>query len=337
MTIAPAEQTGFDPAMPLLAAALDGDRARAVISAALHRWRRDLADVELREVRLVRHKPGRRALIEYQVSFTGADGTELLTLLGKMRAKGLDRRTPALMTQLRRAVFAADSADGASVPEVIGDVPELAFWLQRKVPGRSLADWPAGDEGIRLARRVAEAAAKLHRAAVPTTRRHTVDDELRILRERFDLLATQRPALGGRLSALFAACMELGGSLRFRPTSGTHRDFHPAQVLADGDRLWLLDFDLFCAGDPALDLGNFLGHLTERAVRDPACAKALAKIGRALESRFLELAGEDSRAAVQIWETLTLARHVSISAQFSERRPFTETLLALCETRLGLP
>src|SRR5437773_3836244 len=31
--------------------------------------------------------------------------------------------------------------------------------------------------------------------------------------------------------------------------------------------VWLLDFDLYCQGDPALDIGNFVGHLTEQSLR----------------------------------------------------------------------
>src|SRR2546426_9353652 len=38
-------------------------------------------------------------------------------------------------------------------------------------------------------------------------------------------------------------------------------------VIVNGERLFLLDFDLYCEGDPALDIGNFLGHITEQSLR----------------------------------------------------------------------
>ena len=40
-----------------------------------------------------------------------------------------------------------------------------------------------------------------------------------------------------------------------------HRDFYEKQVLVDGARTVLIDFDTLCLGNPALDLGNFLAHL----------------------------------------------------------------------------
>jgi len=37
---------------------------------------------------------------------------------------------------------------------------------------------------------------------------------------------------------------------------------------------------------------------------------------------------------VRSYTTLTLVRHIYISTQIAERRPFTEALLELCEQRL---
>ena len=44
-----------------------------------------------------------------------------------------------------------------------------------------------------------------------------------------------------------------------------HRDFHDGQVLLDESyAVGLIDFDLMAAGDPALDVANFLCHLELR-------------------------------------------------------------------------
>src|SRR5207249_11416229 len=107
------------------------------------------------------------------------------------------------------------------------------------------------------------------------------------------------------------------------------------QVIVDGRRLYLLDFDLYCEGDPGLDVGNFLGHVTEQALRTRGDPAALAGVERALEERFVELSGEATRPAVRAYATLTLARHVYLSTRFPDRRPYTERLLELCEERLG--
>jgi hypothetical protein len=75
--------------------------------------------------------------------------------------------------------------------------------------------------------------------------------------------------------------------------------------------------------------------VAELAVRMCGGPDGLADRERAFEDRFVELAGERRRPAVRAYALLTLARHVAISAQFADRRPFTERLLEVCEDRLG--
>jgi Ser/Thr protein kinase RdoA (MazF antagonist) len=193
----------------------------------------------------------------------------------------------------------------------------------------------ASPEGEAIGRRVAEAAHKLHRAGVPTERRHTMDDELRILTEALGRVAAAKPSLAERIERLARACARLGAAAPRADPHGIHRDFYADQVIVDGDRIHLIDFDLYCEGDPALDVGNFLGHVTEQSLRTTGDPAALAGVEAALEERFLELSGGHRRPAVRAYAALTLARHVFLSTQFSERRSHTEALLALCEERVG--
>ena len=81
----------------------------------------------------------------------------------------------------------------------------------------------AGANGLAVARRLAEAAHKLHVVDVPARREHTVADELRILHERLDALAAQRPDLGGvhRLGRLLAACDRLAATIPAPELSAT--------------------------------------------------------------------------------------------------------------------
>jgi hypothetical protein len=107
-------------------------------------------------------------------------------------------------------------------------------------------------------------------------------------------------------------------------------------VIVDGGRLWLLDFDLYCQGDPGLDVGNFIGHITEESLRTREDAAAWQDREQAMEDRFVELSGESVRASVRVYTILTLARHIYLSTQFPERAAWTDAVLELCEQRLGL-
>jgi hypothetical protein len=280
---------------------------------------------------VTRYKPGRRCLIEYDLD---ADGGSV-TLVGKARAKGADRTADGVLRALRAAGLREDDPGGVCVPEPVGVVAEFRMTLQRKAPGTPAGRLLLADDGPALASRVAEAAHRLHAAGVPSPQSHTPADELRILRERFAALGGERPGWASRLDRLLAGCERLADRVPAAGPCGIHRDFYPDQVLADGPRLYLLDFDLYCLGDPVVDAGNFLGHLTELSLRTFGRPDGLRDREQALEERFLHLAGAWRRASVRAYATLTLARHVSISTQFPDRRAFTERLLELCEERLA--
>ena len=52
-----------------------------------------------------------------------------------------------------------------------------------------------------------------------------------------------------------------------RASVASHRDLHDGQVLTVEDDVVLLDFDLLCAADPALDPANLTAHLALRALQ----------------------------------------------------------------------
>jgi hypothetical protein len=165
-------------------------------------------------------------------------------------------------------------------------------------------------------------------------------DELRILHECLAKVMQAKPEWRERLERVLSACACLGASIPEPRLCGIHRDFYPAQIVIDANRqpqprLYLIDFDLYCEGDPGLDIGNFIGHMTEQSLRELGTADGWAKQEQALEQRFIELAGESCRASVQAYTTLTLVRHIYLSTQFPDREKITEALLELCEQRLG--
>jgi aminoglycoside phosphotransferase (APT) family kinase protein len=149
-------------------------------------------------------------------------------------------------------------------------------------------------------------------------------------------LTRERPGWTARLERLAEACARAAAGLEAGVSALIHRDFYPDQVMIAGDRLHLLDLDLCAVGDPALDVGNFVGHLVEQALRQHGDAGALDEPAAALVDRFAARAGRAAAAAVEVYATLTLARHAWLSTQLPDRQGTTPMLLDLCERRLGL-
>ena len=297
---------------------------------------RGIKSIDLRAIQVKRYKPGRRCLIKYDVVITdNHDRRKALSLLGKARAKGIDVISYQALHSLWQNGFNDTSRDGISVAEPVGLIPEFQMWLQRNMPGVVATELLDKSQGVALALQIAEAAHKLHQADVKINRSHGISDEMSILHDRLGRVIQSKPDWEKRLNQLLDGSSQLAAALSAPATRNIHRDFYSDQVLVDGDRLYLLDFDLYCQGDPALDIGNFIGHITEYSLRNLEDPEALKDREQALEDYFVELAGEDTRKRVRIYTLLTLLRHIFLSTQFLERRAITEPLIGLCEQRLA--
>lgn len=325
----------LDVKIPFLEQTLDLVQAQAQLQTAIPSL------TQVTTATLVRHKPGRRALVEYRAETVSGP----LTLLGKIRAKGTDVASYQVQQALWKNGWSADSGDRCSIPEPLGLVSAWHMALQRKVPGIPSTQLLPTDSGLFLARRIAALAHKLHHTPVPTAKTHTLADELAILRDRLPQVAEQHPHWATRIEAVLSACDRL--ATQFPLTSqltGIHRDFYPDQILVDADhpggqRLWVVDLDLYCLGSPAVDIGNFIAHMTEQSLRELRDAAALRDRELALQEAYLSPAADTgigtTAPEIELYTVLTLVRHVHISTQISSRRPYTEALLSLVETRLG--
>ncbi|WP_341645477.1 aminoglycoside phosphotransferase family protein [Thauera sp. SDU_THAU2] len=311
--------------LPTLAQALDAAQMRPHLARCL-----GLAEdgCELQAV-LRRLKPGRRALIEYVVTPSGGAPQ---SVLGKLRAKGLDRRG----YETQRTLWQAGLSRGpVVVPEPLGTVPELALWLQRAVAGQPASGCFAPEAGTGAAWRIGEALALLHRQALRPARAWSIDDELAMLRRCLALAAQARPGLAARIESVARACERLANGLPTAMACGVHRDFYPDQVLVDGETIVLLDFDLHALGDPALDVGNFVAHLIEQSIRCHGDAGALAAHETAFIQAYRAGMADVAAASIAGYTTLSLARHIHLSTRFEDRTHTTMMLLESCEACLA--
>ena len=269
---------------------------------------------------VVRIKPGRRAVIRL-VTDEGA-------LFAKVRVGHRASRPFDLMRQFQAAGFGEGSPVAVATPFALFE--DIEVWVQREAqgqPGHVVLDL----DPCRLAYAAAEAAHRVHIAGVATWRHHSVSDELSILANRFTSLAARRPELGASLDrVLRAAERRAHRDLLRRPTCGVHRDYYHDQLLLAPDQVTVIDFDLYCSADPALDVGNFIAHLREHASRvhgDPPSMEPAVSI---MADRYCDLAGHGHRAAIAAYAHLSLARHISLSTELADRHHTTGTLIDLC-------
>jgi len=326
-----AELTGLtgDATFAFLRPSLDQSSAGPRLRSCLPTLLAETDSCQLDQIRVLRHKPKRRCLIEYHFSLHD----QPLQILGKARVKGLDTRSFKLQQQLYHLGFDRHSEDGISVPPPLAVIPDWRMWLQAKVPGTVLTE-QLTDATESVAEQVATALFKLHRTPILTDRRHTMAAEYQILERRLRRVATNCPEWNAPIVQLLSGCRQLAMSVADDQAASLHRDFYPDQVIIDGRRLFLLDLDLHCRGPAAIDVGNFVGHTIEWSLRTTGRPDGLADLERAFVEHYLRLSGRPLRQAIDACTTLTLSRHISISQLIPERRHITETLIELCRQRV---
>lgn len=290
-----------------------------------------ISNYQLAQIKVIRYKPEKRCLIEFTF-----DGKNPLVLIGKIRAKGTDFKSYNLQKQLWENGFNDDCYDKISVPETIGVIPQWQMWLQKKVLGEVLRDLFTPNIDLDIVKKIAQVAHKLHSANMPTFRSHFITDELVILHQKLPLILKDFPEWESRVAYILNKCDKLGQLIEEdNSLCGIHRDFYFDQIIVNKDHFYLLDLDLYCLGHPALDIGNFIGHITEYSLRKYGDIDFLQNQEKILEDEFIKLVGEEKRQALRIFSILTLVRHIYLSTQFPERQSFTADLLNYCHTYLS--
>ncbi|GMT41708.1 MAG: hypothetical protein IEMM0002_0119 [bacterium] len=326
-----------DAAMPFMKMALDTQIVQERLAECLPTSNHKEGNYSLKHIKVIRYKPGRRCLVEYHVDDSNNEtSAKESIIIGKARAKGLDRRTYELQMQLWNNGFGVNSVDNIAVPEPVGIIPAFNMWFQRKVAGVAATKLLAEPDGITIAQRIAETAHKLHSSGIKPSRRHSISDELGILKDRLKRVIEMFPRWKKRINRVLDECVRIGNSIKAAKSCGIHRDFYPDQLIVDGGKIFLTDLDLYCAGDPALDIGNFLGHLVEMGIRTKNDDNAFLDIQNAISEEFLRLSGFNLTKNIETYTTLTIARHIYISTLFDDRRNHTEVIIDTCEKRLDV-
>jgi len=212
--------------------------------------------VPLRHVTLLRYRPGRKALLRYELAEEAAGSLYTKVFAGD-RATWLD--------QLGRRLVAG----GIPTPEPLTRLQDVSGIVHREAPGVPLATLD-GDDLLAALTPTGRVLGALHAMAwsgpLPRARPSYIPlaASARTVALLLPDLARRVDALASRLGEALAA---VNGS-----TGLIHGDFYDDQVLVDGGtRIALLDFDEARQGDPLSDIGNATAHLAARAA-DPAAA-----------------------------------------------------------------
>ncbi len=164
------------------------------------------------------------------------------------------------------ALLASDKNAPLAIPEPLFYSSEYKLLSLKWVEHQPYADLISSPDYQRYLRLVGKALAYLHRLPVAYGQEKNMDDHLAELITPHPLtMASSLPLFAKRLHSIVNSLRHLERQFvpKFSPLP-LHRDFHLRQLFCDKDKVWLIDWDMYGLGDPALDVGNFLVYLETR-------------------------------------------------------------------------
>jgi Ser/Thr protein kinase RdoA (MazF antagonist) len=254
--------------MNSLAATLDPEETRAVLSAALNEVHG--ADVRLAGWIADDHFTGhgKRRVVRYdlEAQVAGVPNIQRYRWLGKFYDSDEEaRRVAAVLQDL--AALGGRHSNGLEVPSVLLYHAPSRLLLLTYESGEPVSSAIAWDTESVLAA-MGRALAALHAMPITTTALIEPVDILDNLRPKLENLCARFPSEAAFLRSEFNALEREAAQLPAVPCL-VHGDFGPANLLWRSGHIVILDWDNCGRGDPALDLGNLLTQLLRMTVRKP--------------------------------------------------------------------
>lgn len=222
-------------------------------------------------VRLHSHRLGKRAVL--RVELRGVAGPRRLFL----RLRPVTSESGMHAFDLHCEVAARLARDGGvPVPTPLGYEAGIGVALMGAIHGSRpvLRNGPSGVREVQQCLRTVE---RLHNITTASAAPYGVADELALLRSWVARVSVYLPGLADTVARAFEVVSEALTTLPVYTPATIHRDFYEGQLLIDGTRAGLLDFDTARMSDPMLDIGNFIAHVRLAALVRGADLRALER------------------------------------------------------------
>ena len=232
------------------------------------------------EVAVLGYRPHQCCVLRYagRPASAGGSGVVIAKLFGG-RGKAADAYGRL------EALHARATARGVIVPKPLALIHDGNLVVTESVPGscmkRRLNKGCSEREAGKLARLAAVPLARLHGLGPEDGEPRTLEREIEAGFQAAARLRRVAPELVGRADALLARVASRAGGGAAEACCLIHGDYSPNQLLLDGDRVAVVDFDRSGPGDPALDVGHFMAELRREALHTGNAAL------RELPTRFL--------------------------------------------------
>jgi aminoglycoside phosphotransferase (APT) family kinase protein len=123
-------------------------------------------------------------------------------------------------------------------------------------------------------------------------------------------MAGAQPRLAAELAAIRDETVRLERESAAGPLVFAHGDFAHGNVLVDGGRIGIIDFDKAGAAEPAYDVAYFLTHMWSFGIRHPRRMVHVRALAERFRQTYLTLAPQVSAERLCLYEALDFSAYV---------------------------
>ncbi|MEN8184301.1 MAG: phosphotransferase [Myxococcota bacterium] len=322
-----------DPALRALDRALDAELMLPLVAQAAGLTAEERAGLRC-SPDVLNHKPGRRCTIRYTLA--RSSGQQTLGSIPPVIGKLYRSRDRAMRAYERMEALGSTEPGGCGVPSIpacLMPVRSLGLFFQECVDGTELDHVVASEEADAAVVLAARWLLRLHASPrLAGLRELSFEHALTKVDDWCtEIAARLSPSGAAGLRRARDGLHELAAAMPGCSPAMIHRDFYHAQVLWNGQRIWVLDFDELCVGDPALDVGHFLAHLEYKAYLWTGRADAFQESEAVFAGTYRESAPIDPEPRLPFYRAYTFLKlaHTEVARRRGEWRRLARVLLGL--------
>lgn len=329
----------FDHRMPWLGSLTDPERVERLLEDELSPMfgGRHIAVMERPEI--LGYRFGKRCTLLYRLGAPEGAGIPPLELnvIGKTHH---DDRGRSVFESLRKLWDWSTSGGVARTPVIsrpLCYLPHYRTYFQEVTKGFQLSRIKVRELRQDLLPRIAELLAAFHASGVAVDASYSPHDELSLLEKVCAYLPVLRPDLGARARVLLTSLERWGEEIRIHEYQPhiTHRDFYDKQIIVGTDGMYLIDLDTVAMSDQALDVGNFLAHISLRALQHGETGEEMAHDAHLFTSAYSAHNPHVERVRIVFYCAAALLRLACLYAYRPTWRRVVVRLLDECEALVG--
>lgn len=255
---------------------------------------------------VVKYVPGKRLVMKQVVEDAAGKQTVLYT-----KTFGHDRGE-AIYDIMRHLHDCSRTNDRAlTTPEPLGWLAELRTLVQRELAGWSAVETLRNDAWQRFMQDVGTGLAQIHDSGAQGLESWSSQDEIDNLQQATQLLLDHDASATDIIQEFRELAAQQRQKLPMAPQLPIHTAFRYTQLLADAQRLALVDFDGFRQGDAACDVGSFLAHLHYLAVKNEISLEQSQEAARLFLESYRSASQHEVDDAALAWYTavILVAKH----------------------------